>query len=155
MKTDLLVVSNNPKKIAKLTEIIKKGEIDVKVYYTRNPVKAMKVILSKGIKIVVCDFDMKLSEILISEIRIRSPLCGVVTVTEKPGMARIIAALDIGAWDYISEPLSNVKDFLTCINSAVSRVKRWENGMLFSKETYALTRAKKESLPAFNNEPVR
>ena len=47
MKTDLLVVSNNPGKIAKLTEIINEGGIDVNVYYTINPVKAMKVILHK------------------------------------------------------------------------------------------------------------
>lgn len=106
---------------------------DMKVYNTAGLFDAKTLFEKNAINILICDLDIPSSEKLISEVRIRSPLCCVIAITEYPSMEKIVGALDVGAWDYIANPISNIEGFKDCVNSAISRIHRWEGGMLFSK----------------------
>ena len=132
MHYNTLIISNNEKEISQLDLILK--QLDIKCYNTLNQNKSIEeIILFKKIQIVICDFDDLKNEKLMSEINVKFPFCCFIAISNSPSMMNFVAALDAGAWDYISYPTYNQQAFVNCIISVKSRINRWlDNKMLFS-----------------------
>ena len=133
MQTNILIVSDNKTRNTELEQLL--NNLNVQVHKTCSIWNTPSLIEEKGIKIVICDFDFDSNEKLIMLIKVQYPLCCIIAVTEKPNMAKFIAAIDVGVWDYIVNPTANHQLFHDCINSAILRVDRWVNYRMISKRS--------------------
>lgn len=105
---------------------------------------ALSLVNGKKYHVVISDVVMPDQDglELLAELRKRDPLIQVVMMTEGASMSRIIAALELGAADFVLKPLQ-MEEMVMIVRLCVAKIKRWHGILRASSHQINLAAVKK------------
>lgn len=87
-----------------------------------------------GYDVLISDIRMPnlTGEELLVKIQDINPLCNVIMMTGFSNMTHVVQCISDGAIDYFSKPMDDTNLFVSAVQEALDRTKRWRSGMGFA-----------------------
>ena len=138
----LLVVDDDAPTTLLLKSVLTKEGYSVDV--ANSAAVALSLVNGKKYHVVISDVVMPNQDglELLAELRKRDPLIQVVMMTAGASMSRTIAALELGAADFVLKPLQ-MEEMVMIVRLCVAKIKRWHGILRASSHQINLAAVKK------------
>lgn len=126
-KYKILIVDDEETILELLEDFLSQEGFNVQT--TNNPLLALEIVESGGIKIVLTDIKMpEMDGIkLLEEIKKINGLVQVIIMTGYGALDNTVRCLEQGANDYILKPFKNMNEIKDIIDITIQKLIRWEN----------------------------